>query len=521
MTSRRWPRPAREAAVATVVAFAVAVITLPSALLHPATTVPGDLGDPLLQAWEVAWVGHSLTTAPSRLFDANIFYPLPHTLAFSDSLLGYAPAGLLGSGPTAALVRYNLLMLAAWAFAGVAGYLLARQLGVGRVGAAVAGLICECAPWRLAQVGHLNIVSSGGIILALAMLARGHGIGKVRGPTRPGWAFAGWAVAAWQITLGFSLGLPALYVLALLAVICAPSLLRSGAMHRKLAAADAAGAVLLLTTAGLMAVPYLDVARAMPEAHRTLADVALFSPPWHGLATPPQAEWLWRTVSASWRSSLFYQPEMTLAMGLTASVLAILGCARGTFSLRRRLLLGTLAIVGLLLCLGTTLGGAGFEAVRHLPGVSGIRTPGRLIVFVTIAVALLAANAVDHLICSTPRYGRPLGLALAMAVILEGIAAVPIVRPTPPPTAFTTARAPIMVLPSTDYTDDTVMWWSTAGFPSIVNGSSGVVPRELTLLRARTAAFPAPPSLQALRAAGVETVVQMGLYGAVATSISR
>jgi hypothetical protein len=54
-------------------------------------------------------------------------------------------------------------------------------------------------------------LSTGGIALALAMLARGHGISLRRqsGPrkVRWGWALGGWLVAAWQMTLGFGLGL--------------------------------------------------------------------------------------------------------------------------------------------------------------------------------------------------------------------------------------------------------------------------------------------------------------------------
>ena len=30
---------------------------------HPARTFPGDLGDPPVQAWQVAWSGHALLTS--------------------------------------------------------------------------------------------------------------------------------------------------------------------------------------------------------------------------------------------------------------------------------------------------------------------------------------------------------------------------------------------------------------------------------------------------------------------------
>ena len=74
--------------------------------------------------------------------------------------------------------------------------------------ATVAGAAFAFAPFRLEQDGHLQVISSGGIPLALALAVRGI---RLR---RPGWLFGGWLVAAWQISLGFALGLPFAYVLA-------------------------------------------------------------------------------------------------------------------------------------------------------------------------------------------------------------------------------------------------------------------------------------------------------------------
>jgi hypothetical protein len=192
-------------------------------LRYPLHTLPKDLGDPARQAWQISWLGHILLTHPQQIWQSNAFYPEPNSLAFGDSLLGYAPAGMLGDGPLAATLRYNILFVLAHALLAIGGYALVRQLGAGRTGAAVAAVAIAYAPWRLAQEGHLDIVSAGGILLALAMLARGHGWSLRRGQ-RPkernaGWAALGWLVAAWQVTLGFSLGLPFLGVLGLIVLI--------------------------------------------------------------------------------------------------------------------------------------------------------------------------------------------------------------------------------------------------------------------------------------------------------------
>src|SRR3954468_15820542 len=98
---------------------------------------------------------------------------------------------MLGDGPLAATLRYNILFVLAQGLLAIGGYALVRQLGAGRTGAALAAVAVAYAPWRLAQEGHLDLVSAGGIVLALAMLARGHGWSLRYGlrPQRrkPGW----------------------------------------------------------------------------------------------------------------------------------------------------------------------------------------------------------------------------------------------------------------------------------------------------------------------------------------------
>src|SRR5690606_16103030 len=110
------------------------VMTWPT-LRYPLYTIPQDIWDPTLQAWQMAWSGHILRTDPTQLWHANAFYPERWSFAFSDTLLGYAPAGLIGTGPTAAILRYNIMFVLAHALAFFGAYVLARQLGAGRTGA--------------------------------------------------------------------------------------------------------------------------------------------------------------------------------------------------------------------------------------------------------------------------------------------------------------------------------------------------------------------------------------------------
>ena len=55
--------------------------------------------------------------------------------------------------------------------------------------------------------------------------------------------------------------------------------------------------------------------------------------------------------------------------------------------------------------------------------------------------------------------------------------------------------------------DQSVMLWSTDGFPKMVNGGSGFFPNSTTEIRTRRRAFPDAASVEYLRSKGIRTVV--------------
>jgi hypothetical protein len=266
----RWaPSPtfsARELLLVALGAVVLAVLSTWPLVLHMSSRIEPDLGDPIRTAWEVAWVGHAMLHSPLHLFDANTFYPHPLSLAFSDSLLGYGPAAFFGSGTVAALVRYNLLFLFAWSLCFAGAYLLARELGIGRIGGAAAGAAFAYAPYRVTEAGHLHVISSGGLPLALFLLLRGY-------RNRSRWlVIAGWLVSAWQISLGFTLGMQYAYLLLVIALVAlvywwrgrlTPSLQAAEEAERpRVAAAGAAAASPATTSASTSVSPPEPVAAA-------------------------------------------------------------------------------------------------------------------------------------------------------------------------------------------------------------------------------------------------------------------
>ncbi|HEY3007935.1 MAG TPA: hypothetical protein VGJ63_07710 [Micromonosporaceae bacterium] len=526
--------------VASIGGLVLAVVMTWPTLRYPLYTIPQDVWDPTLQAWQMAWAGHALITDPAQLWHADAFFPDRYSYAFSDSLLGYAPAGMIGSGPVAAVLRYNIMYVLLHALAFVGAYALVRQLGAGRTGAAIAGVAFAYAPWRLAQAGHMHVLSTGGIALSLAMLARGHGW-SLRHGYRPerrrlGWAVAGWLVAAWQISLGFGIGLSFAYALGLIVVVVAVVWLvarvqgRRHAIGGRLLVADLLGGMVLVATGALLAVPYFKVANLHPYAKRTVADVKFFSPPLKAFFIAPAESRLWGGAHAAARGGLRWEAEMTLLPGFVLYGLAVAGLVFSIWTLRQRLLLLAGVVLTVALGMGSQFfgGNPGYLTLfTHLPGWDGIRTPGRLVLWTTLLLAVLAAGAVCALVerareVAVERGRRqpgpwlrlatliPLALATLIPlalVVVEGLNTTP--HPIVPqqPAAIRVADGPILVLPSRDPTDADVMLWSTDRFVPLVNGTSGFTPARLAEIRQTTAAFPDTASVDYLQQLGVRSVI--------------
>lgn len=517
-----------EYSVVVYVSLLLAVAFTWPTLRYPLHTVPQDISDPARQAWQIAWTGHILRAEPARLWQSNAFYPERYNFAFGDSLLGYAPAGLLGDGPAAALLRYNILFVLAHALLLIGGYALIRQLGAGRTGSAVAALAVAFAPWRLAQEGHLDLVSAGGIPLALAMLARGHGW-SMRYGFRPehrnaAWAAAGWVVATWQFSLGFSLGLPFAIVLAgVLLVIAVATWIkrlrsRSRVLGWQLLVTNQLGALIFLGVGALIAVPYLRTTGAGPAT----PEIEFYSPPWRSLFIAPAESRIWGGAHAGPRSSLAWPAETTLLPGFALYALALVGLVFSIWKLWHRLVLLAGLAVAVILTLGTTF----FEGrwtylplFGHLPASFGVRVPGRLMLWVTLLLAVLAAGAVAEfvrraeLFAATripPWPGPWLRLATFVPLVLilvETVNATPHPLVPAQPAAMRSVSGPMLVLPTSPQFDQVVMLWTTSRFPEVANGGGGFAANQQAELRRSVENFPDTASIQYLREAGISSVL--------------
>ncbi len=523
----RLGRRGREIAAVAAGSLAVSAAMTWPVLRHPTRTVPQDLVDPLYFVWQVAWTGHALHTDPFGMWTTNAFGHAGTNLAYTDTMIGYAPFAAvfdLFGGMGSALLSYNLLYVLAAALAFGSAYLLARVLGASPPGALVLAGAYGFAPWRLAHARHLNVLSTGGIVLAFALLAYGHGwmlrrrdTADDRRPVRPRWIIAGWGVACWQLTLGFAVGVPFAWVLAGVMLVAAVAGWSARPWDRRVVRADLLGGLAFAVTGIALAVPYLSIVRRFPIAARTEGMVDLYSPHQRGLLTAPAESWWWGGLQSAWRASLTSPAEKTLLPGLVVAVLALIGLRWSVWSPRARWGLGLCAVLFAVLALGVAAPGGGrytyLFVFHHLPGWSALRTPGRLVLWCGLALGLLAAGAVSYAagpaVRASHRSWRATALLLVPAalVLSEGAGAVAQPVVPSPPVALRSLPGPVLVMPTSMQHDYLIMTWSTDGWPSLINGGSGFEPPKQSRLRRAAAQFPAPQSAGVLRTMGVRTIV--------------
>src|SRR5215470_7448424 len=175
MTPRLRSGRTRANVYATVAYAAIAVLMTWPLAAGITRDVAWDLGDSVLNMWILAWDCEQLRgilqghySHLRHFFDANIFYPAPLTLAYSEHLVPQAiqvfPIYVLTKNP---ILCYNLLFLSTFVLSGLGMFLLARELTGSTAAAFVGGLLFAFAPYRIPQSSHLQVLSSQWMPFAL------------------------------------------------------------------------------------------------------------------------------------------------------------------------------------------------------------------------------------------------------------------------------------------------------------------------------------------------------------------
>jgi len=499
---------------------------------HLDDRIPHDTGDPLLLTYILGWVGHALRENPAGIWDTNSFWPLDDAYLFTDTLMGYAPAALFITSPTSALVVYNLLYIGTFALAFLGAYALLRQLGARVAGSAVGAAAFAYAPWKLGQAGHLQVLSSGGIALALAMLARGHGY-SLRGGfkperQRPGWILAGWLTALWQFAIGAGLGIPFVYLLlGIGAVVGLHWLAKRPRLRWQTLAANGIGGSVFSLGVLWIADKHAVVASAYPEAERDAEYIRWFSPTWQSFIIAPQESRVWGAAHEAARAELTWAPEQALLVGFTLAALALAGLVWSCWTGWQRVWLALGGAVVFAIAMGPNFLDDGSWAwallYEYAPGWDAIRTPGRLAIYLTLILAVLAAGTLTRIAdeaddlahrarvdkrlkVKAPRRVHALLFLPIGLVLWEGLTVAPYAEVPEAPVDMAALEGPVLFLPAGG-NDTKVQYWSLDGFPEVANGVAAFTPDEQAGIRSMSMGFPGEDAIASLREAGIETVV--------------
>jgi hypothetical protein len=138
---------------------------------HPATHLLSNGGDPNLFMWSLSWDTYAFTHHPLSIFDANIFHPQRHTLAYSENFIGSAfiAAPILWTTGNVVLAT-NIVALLSCVLCGVGAFVLARKLGLGVAASLLSGIVFGFSPPRFFRIEQLHLTTIQWLPFCLAYL---------------------------------------------------------------------------------------------------------------------------------------------------------------------------------------------------------------------------------------------------------------------------------------------------------------------------------------------------------------
>ncbi len=399
-----------------------------------ARDVPGDLGDSLLNMWILGWGAESVPKVlTGRMsfadaWNANIFHPEPLALSFSEHLFGQVLQILPVYHLTENLILcYNLLFLSTFVLSGFGTYLLVRDVTGDSHAGFVAGLLFAFVPFRIAQVAHIQTLSSQWMPLALYGFRRYVSTSSVI-------ALAGGAAAL--LMQNWSCGYFLLFF-APLAVLFVVHQIAAAGRARELKVwlmFAAAAAIVVLGTWPFLAM-YLQAQR-VHGFERPMAEIIGFSADVYSYFTAPEALRLLGSTLRAWpkpEGALFlgFVPALLAGVGLVAALREARAATAGSPSLfkvvarTRRISIRALLVfliglvaVALLGALALLVFTGGF--VTNVAGVpiratNALRLGGQLAIATAALIALSGKfrRVATHLIAS-PAGIATISLALAL-----------------------------------------------------------------------------------------------------------
>ncbi len=462
-----------------------------------------DNADTILNEWVLAWIAHILPQHPLQLFNANIFYPEARTLAFSEHMIVQGVLGLplfaLGVSP---LATYNIVLLSGFVLTAFSMYLLVWRWTGDRAAGILAGCLAAFNAHAFTRLPHLQALHVEFLPIVLLLLDRMLARPRLWTGVLLGMAFALQGLTSYYWLVFTTFGVAA-------AAAVRPELWR-GRHMRELAMPAAVAALVAAVMLIPFLWPYYKVSQSLGVV-RSLDQVALYSGGWRDYLSTPG----WVHFRA-W-SYIVWGPggKTPLFPGFACFGLALFACTAIRRDVRV-LMLVAIAVVSLLLSLGTNLPGySGLYAV--VPLLQGIRAPVRAGHLVLIALAALAGIGLARL-----RGGRSPRVRAAVAVIAILLATgetwvaplgfVPGKSPAAVTAVLASERRAVVACfpmpePRSPSPNTQCMLDSTLHWKPILNGYSGFVPASYVRHWEALKDFPSPRALAYLKLAGVTHVV--------------
>jgi hypothetical protein len=544
----RW---IREALVLAFFIAATLFFTYPRAL-HLLDGVEHFGGDPLWNIWTLSWDTHQLISDPFHLFEANIFYPYPRTLAWSEHLLAnsllVSPVLLISSSP---ILAYNLLYVFSFVMSAFGTYLLVTHLTKNRWGGIIAGLIFGFCPYRFAHNGH-HLLFTQWMPFIFFYLGR-----FMETKSRRDLAL---------LTLFFNLQALSSYYYALFLTVLVGFfiilylILQRDRWSRPLFL----GLILfVLVTSAInlpLAKPYFDTSREL-GLERALDEVKGYGATLADYRTAPGSNRLYGDIARSRAATDPYLnlAEHSLFPGFIAIGLAILGTVTtlapsrlfrpstsGGRDLARTICLMylLLTVVSFILSLGTgEQFGDGQISVYfpyrwlydYVPGFHGLRVPARFGIMVVLALSVLAGYGVSNLYrwiegwSSAAKQNPKMRGAIKASVWLIAVSLVAI-EYISIPTAVESAphdqkipeiyrwlasqqddivvvELPLYTLTREHWVEARRMYYSTYHWKNLVNGYAAFYPDSYLQIAQELQDFPSVRSLELLQGLGVDYVI--------------
>ncbi len=522
----------------------LAVVMTCPLIFNLTSTIPNDIGDPLLNTWILAWDTHALLTDPLNFFNANIFHPRPNTLAYSEHLISTAllalPSLVISGEP---ILAYNLSLLSTFPLAALGMYLLTLHLTGQHRAAFIGGLIFGFAPYRFAAIAHLQLLTFQWLPFALLMLDKIITSYKqsIQPQPRPLALYLAFIIfltlqilAAWYL---------AIYTVLILAIYLLLTLLRRCLTQPLLIHLSLTFFVVMLLTIPL-AWPYLVLVDELRQSRPLSLALSLAAVPTDYLATAPFNTFL-GSLTQPFRTRPTFTEENTLYPSLIALLLAFIPAI---LYLINKLTprptphtphptspVSLTALITLSLTLPLTFAPPYSWLTSLIPVSTIIRVPPRWIIPALFALSILAALGYatlhtylknkSHVPHPIPHAPRPtLLFLLTIPLILLESLSIPLplapvdnhhtLKPayhwlTQQPPTFALIELPLHSAPAPEYPEVKRLYASTLGWWPLVNGYSGYTPPQQSELAQNLIGFPdkmAIAALQELRSSQISDV---------------